>query len=533
MALTDLSTDPAGLAGSKRLVEPVSSGGLVLVAGPDGAGKSTFCDALCDSAFGDRPVQRVHFRPGMLPFLTKHEGPVTDPHGNDPYGPIASALKTLYTFADLSLWWTLRGREFVRQGGWIVLERGWWDQSVDPRRYRLADGAPLVRSLGRLLPRPTCTFVLEAPVTLLWERKPELPLHEAARQMAAWRASPGSLQCVYLDSTLPVDELVATAVARIRGRTHPRPAVRWVCVPPSSSPRWMLPARSPAVTRGALRVYHPITLRSRIGWEFGRVLASTGIFRLMPQRGRPDPDVQELLDRHVGEGAAVALAKANHRGRYVALTVGPRGQPRRILKLATDLDGIMALERESRAIATLGASLQHPISAPVVIDHDDRVLVMSAVRWRTRLRPWRLPVEVAFAMGRFFASGVEDDAGPAHGDFAPWNLLRSRSGWVLIDWESARADAPPFYDVLHYLVQGHVLLGRPSLRALRSGLRGRGWVGRAIRAYAVGAGLAEADVRQSFSLYLDLSRRQLDASTADNMASTRARLRLAVLTERT
>ena len=64
------------------------------------------------------------------------------------------------------------------------------------------------------------------------------------------------------------------------------------------------------------------------------------------------------------------------------------------------------------------------------------LLLLEAVEWSPRLRPWVLPSEVAFALGRAFAASADGgDRGMAHGDFAPWNLLRTSDGWVLVDWE--------------------------------------------------------------------------------------------------
>jgi hypothetical protein len=74
-------------------------------------------------------------------------------------------------------------------------------------------------------------------------------------------------------------------------------------------------------------------------------------------------------------------------------------------------------------------------------------------------------------------------------------------------------------------VQAHVLLGRPRQPTLLGGLRGRGWVGRAIRAYADGAGLAAAGAVDRFLAYLAWSaRRQRD--TAEGAMGRAARERL-------
>ena len=80
--------------------------------------------------------------------------PVTEPHRDPPYHPLASLAKTAYLLVDVWLGWRLRIRPFVRRGGWVIIERGWWDIAVDPLRYRMRQHGRLLWWLGRLLPAP-------------------------------------------------------------------------------------------------------------------------------------------------------------------------------------------------------------------------------------------------------------------------------------------------------------------------------------------------------------------------------------------
>jgi hypothetical protein len=145
--------------------------------------------------------------------------------------------------------------------------------------------------------------------------------------------------------------------------------------------------------------------------------------------------------------------------------------------------------------------------APEVLSHSEGVLVFRAMDWRARTFPWRLPEEVAFAIGAFFRRTSSDGSrsGAAHGDFAPWNLLRTESGWGLIDWESFRAEAPPFYDLFHFLLQSHAGLRRPLMQSIVGGLNGEGWVGGLIRAYAAGSEVDARDTAHFFREYLRIS----------------------------
>ena len=162
------------------------------------------------------------------------------------------------------------------------------------------------------------------------------------------------------------------------------------------------------------------------------------------------------------------------------------------------------LRKEALALRTLAPLLTSPLSASTVLDRSDDVLLLEPIQCRPRPRPWLLPEEVASAMGRF-SNSAGGNGCPAHQDATPRNLLRTREGWVLLDWEEATAECGAFFDISHYLVQGHALLGHPTRRALTAGLHGGGWVGRALAAYASGAGLSFHGVSAAFTSNLNWS----------------------------
>lgn len=484
----------------------------ILVCGPDGAGKSTLADllpALLDGLF--MRTSRTHWRPAVLPHAAhgagKHPADPTTPHAQHPRGRLASLLVLAYHWSDFLLGGWLKQWPVRVRTGLVVVERGWWDIAVDRRRYRLDAPAGLVRALGALLPTPDLALILEASPSVLLERKAELPLVELERQTDAWRAVlPHRVRAIHLDASLAVEEIADRArenvVEFLEARTVSRLGPGWIALPPGHS-RWVIPRGPRAIAAGGLAVYHPVTVRGLVGWHAARLFATAGGFRLLPRSGAPSRRVRELLARHIPRGGTVAVAQANHPGRYVALVLDDRGEPRVVAKVATDSDDALALKREAAALATLGPTLPAPLSAPSVVAVEPGVLVLDAVRWRPRPRPWRLDAEIAAAMGQFHRAGaVDGHRGPVHGDFAPWNLLRTASGWVLIDWESADAAGEPFTDLFHYLMQAHTLLHRPSAVALLRGLRdGEGWVGAAVRAYAAAAGLSPADALPGFRAY--------------------------------
>jgi len=298
-------------------------------------------------------------------------------------------------------------------------------------------------------------------------------------------------------------------------------------LPWSRSPRWYVPRNPGIITRRSFLIYHPVTLRSRLGWEAARSLAGRGAFRLLRPSALMPREIWDPVASLIPSGGALAVARANHPGRFLALVVGDRGELRAFVKIARDSVGSEALHRERLALESLGPLLPPPLFAPKVLDHQEGVLVLEPVEWRVRDQPWRLPPEVAHALGEFFRSTASDSGssvGAWHGDCTPWNLLRTQSGWALVDWENAENDRPPFFDVFHFLVQASVELRRPMKRSIVRGLAGEGWVGASIEAYAHGCQVDPSEARNLFSDYLRQSVLALEPSTPGRAIRMRRRL---------
>ncbi len=140
----------------------------------------------------------------------------SQPHAQIPYPRCASEAKVLALFGDSLVGWLCSGRPFVRRGGFLIIERGWWDLAVDPARYRLRPSVGLVRVLGRLLPASDLLVVLEGPAELLARRKDECTEEELARQVGAWRKIvPRRQRSLYLDVSLPLADVVSRATAEV------------------------------------------------------------------------------------------------------------------------------------------------------------------------------------------------------------------------------------------------------------------------------------------------------------------------------
>jgi hypothetical protein len=189
---------------------------IITVAGPDGSGKTSFCEALTAGVLRGEDVRRIHHRFARLPVRGGGTTDTSQPHAQTPYPRGASEAKVLALFGETLVGLLGSARPFVRRGGFLIIERGWWDLAVDPARYRLRPNVGLVRMLGRLLPTSDLLVVLEGPAELLATRKDECSEEELARQVDEWRKIvPRRQHALYLDVSLPLVDVVSLATAEL------------------------------------------------------------------------------------------------------------------------------------------------------------------------------------------------------------------------------------------------------------------------------------------------------------------------------
>jgi hypothetical protein len=422
---------------------PVSARrGLVLVVGPDGAGKTTVLDAL-ERQLG-RPVARAHSRPGLIAGRAGDGAPVTDPHAQPPRGALLSLFKLLVVWLDTVIGTGRRWRPLARRE-LLVVERGWYDLAVDPHRYRLPRSfTRLVSLLGLAVPRADVAVLLTGDPVAFHDRKPEIGVAEVRRQLEAWErfAQRAGRRVVRIDTVGQPADRAAVELLRELG-TSPG----WYHVPIAPS-RLDLRATGPGP---ALALYRPHRRAARLGTVLNDPLLRA---RLARPAGPPaDIDLDAIVDVACGAPRQLVAFRSSAPDRWI-LGVADDERLHTVIKVGPGGDG---LDREVQALRRLRSS--DLVTLPTLLA-EQRTGGWHAAVMRA-LPASRQPTLTQVAS--VTTALVRGDLGVpvVHGDLAPWNLAADDGRVLVWDWEEAELDvARPLHDLTHYVIRAGTLLGR-------------------------------------------------------------------------
>jgi Phosphotransferase enzyme family len=210
-------------------------------------------------------------------------------------------------------------------------------------------------------------------------------------------------------------------------------------------------------------------------------IAGAALTRVLPVRGwraLPARLIQSVVGEIAAElglrvDAAAALhARESQRWLFALTAVDGRGI---FVKLGMlDDEG---LPREATMMGELAAS--------------DATFGIPNLRWHGQRKGWFAVVtDIAKRKNPTAEPDLEDARSSAcalasakrgfvvHGDLAPWNIVPTETGLVLVDWEASRFETDPLFDLAHYVTRAGALLRawRPEAAVLHlTGQKSVGW----------------------------------------------------------
>lgn len=201
-------------------------------------------------------------------------------------------------------------------------------------------------------------------------------------------------------------------------------------------------------TAAARVIYRPLRPAGRAAALFDQLMMR---MRIGPKVDNPLAFADTFLHALPADVDGMAFMHSSTPGRCIA-ALSASGHPRYVLKVGTRDDH--RLRNEGEVLAKL-PSLGFPFRVPELLFADfmgDHFVVMSRA-WPNCRQAGLLArdelLDITAALGGPGNSGRS----VAHGDLAPWNILRTPQGLGIVDWESASLAQHPLRDVIHYLVQ--------------------------------------------------------------------------------
>ncbi|MDA7917084.1 glycosyltransferase [Akkermansiaceae bacterium] len=187
--------------------------------GPDGSGKSSVIDGMCEQLTRMGLQQRMmHWRPYGLKGREDLGIPVSDPHANPPRGWFESVAKLGMFFWD---WWLASLTVLLHaraKTSVVVSDRYYNDLLVDPIRYRYGAGQGLARRIFKLYPKPDLVFILVGDPEVIYPRKKEVPLNVLRNQIVRYKALGRQLgeTARLIDVNRPLEEVIDNVNGQVR-----------------------------------------------------------------------------------------------------------------------------------------------------------------------------------------------------------------------------------------------------------------------------------------------------------------------------
>lgn len=236
---------------------------------------------------------------------------------------------------------------------------------------------------------------------------------------------------------------------------------KMLCTPP----RLGLAASPGGAGLAALQVYRPLRDRTRAAVDLSRRLHMAAVTPRTFQYDWVSPLLMQVQGR---EPHAMAVMRSSRAGRVIVGIVDAPRTLHSVVKIGPTDD--LRLRHEAAVLShpqmrRLGGGTSPKASFVETAGHC--ILSMQVHDAQ--------PVEPDLWLVAALCAGMAE-AGLAHGDLTPWNILVTDRGLVAVDWELASLDPRPsdaYRDLVHYVFRGGLFLDRLRPRGSVEALLGR------------------------------------------------------------
>lgn len=411
----------------------------VVLVGPDGVGKTTLAAKVAEH-FSNKSlnVTRAHFIGSRSNSDTNQ---TNDPHATSGRATFMQVL-SICTRA-------IRARKFFfdwskvskQSSGILLEERGWFDQLVDPKRYRLSSqSGPFIKVISWFLPKPDLFIFSSGDPNEIFARKPELELAEISRQISGWRKLLAKSTSLELDSTglnpsetlkLSLDEINSIRLEKAKTQVRAR------IFAPGRIEEWHV-GRSVDEFR---MLYRPQSNIRAFGLRLGFHFANKS-----RELGEIETDLLASVLELGVPFRSLSCIRSHNRNQWVMI-VNWIDQGPQVVKFRVGYS--TGFSEESDLLRIFDGKIGG-VSVPKVISvskfKNVDILRMSILQgFSGRPASAAAGLKAAIELKKSL-----DGLGVTHGDFTPWNLAETPE-LALVDWESGSLGLDPEKDLKFFL----------------------------------------------------------------------------------
>jgi len=294
----------------------------------------------------------------------------------------------------------------------------------------------------------------------------------------------------------------------------------YTIIPGIHDPRWILPLDSKKQAVASLQLYQPSLFGAKIKKFLFRVFSYLGFVRALTtnrivfakHRQTVSNDLKNIFKEVLGEKnikLALFTGTPGYHRKVTIQAMGPNGDILAYGKLAENEQTCKLLKNEVDILNYLASLHLTKAAIPKVLFwgaiSNGNLLIQSTEKKLTSYRTHRLiNLHIDFLVEIFnktarkqkfkeskclqeleervrglrgrvsndwfnilkrsieiIVNNIGDERIPlglCHGDFTPWNILNSKERLFIIDWEFAKQEFVPFYDVLHFEIHTNLVL---------------------------------------------------------------------------